>query len=173
MLSDLNFSSMSETNLNWSSLIPSKRPSTASHGVNEVLSQDGDDHHHNVKRAISLQDAFRDSKKKFIARSKQRQREAAAAGKQPENAVGQQNSASSKNAKTKHDKSKSVHTMKSKAKVASLTKDSSTNNASTVKPTTSNTASSGKIGNSNNSSTRLDSNADKLDKGKKKAMKKT
>ena len=169
MLSDLNFSSMSETNLNWSSLIPSKRPSTASHGVNEVLSQDGDDHHHNVKRAISLQDAFRDSKKKFIARSKQRQREAAAAGKQPENAVGQQNSASSKNAKIKHDKS--VHTMKSKAKVASLTKDSSTNNASTVKRTTSNTASSGKIGNSNNSSSRLDSNTDKLDKGKKKAIK--
>ena len=154
MLSDLNFSSVSETNLNWSSLIPSKRPQNASDENGALLSASSQDdgYHHNVNRAVSLQDAFRDSKKKFIARSKQRQREAAAAfDKQPEMAVGQRHINQLNNA-PKHDRSKSSL----KSKTTSGTKDSSK-----IKH-----ASSGKTSSTNNnSSNSSESNVEKLDKG--------
>ena len=121
---------MSETSLNWSSLMPSKKRQS---GVNRVLlssSQEDDVGGHSVKGAVSLQDAFRESKKNFIERSKHRQKEATE--KQTARADGQrqakQYSAPAKSAKTTQSSgsnSKSITSVPAK-KPSATSKSSST-----------------------------------------------
>ena len=84
MMSDLNFSSLSETSLNWSSLVPSKKKKTQTQTVDVDHASSpthDDDDNRRVKEAVSLQNAFRESKKSFIERSKHRQQETAAVKK--------------------------------------------------------------------------------------------
>ncbi|XP_066912094.1 uncharacterized protein [Clytia hemisphaerica] len=68
MLSDLNLSSMSENSLNWTSLVPSR----TAPNLNQDLKTECQP---NVRGAVSLQDAFLQSNKKFISRSKDRKKE--------------------------------------------------------------------------------------------------
>ena len=65
LLSDLNFSTMSEDCINWSSLVPTSKTSLNNDQYTS-LSEIGD-------KIESLQDAFKRSRKKFIADSRQRQ----------------------------------------------------------------------------------------------------